>query len=128
MRTNNNLEQLDQLVHKFFHFVHLKSTFSILHIYFYKTPISICLFYTFIQIKYSFLYPHSHRPTPTIHTGIHTIHQQKTKKTNPAKWIKTHTHNPHRYHTGINTTHRQKTKKTNPAKWIKTHTGIDTSP
>ena len=70
MRTNNNLEQLDQLVHKFFHFVHLKFTFSILHIYFYKTPISICLFYTFIQIKYSFLYPHSHWPTPTIHTGI----------------------------------------------------------
>ena len=53
-----------------FHFAHLKSTFSILHTYFYKTPTSVCLFYTFIQIKYSFLYPHSHRPTPTIHTGI----------------------------------------------------------
>ena len=40
----------------------------------------------FIQIKYSFLYPHSHQPTAT---------------------------NPHRYHTGIHTTHRQKTRKTN---------------
>ena len=84
MRTNNNLEQLHQLVHKFFHFAHLKSTFSILHIYFYKTPISVCLFYTFIQIKYSFLYPHSHRPTPTIHIGIHTTYWQKTRKTNLA--------------------------------------------
>ena len=64
------LEQLYQFVHKFVHFVHLKFIFSILHIYFYKTPMSICLFYTFIQIKYSFLYPHSHRPTPTIHTSI----------------------------------------------------------
>ena len=55
---------------KFFYFTCLKPTFSILHTYFYKTPTSVCLFYTFIQIKYSFLYPHSHRPTPTIHTGI----------------------------------------------------------
>ena len=57
-------------MHKFFHFAPLKPTFSILHIYFYKTPTSACLLYTFIQIKYSFLYPHNHRPTPTIHTGI----------------------------------------------------------
>ena len=90
-RQTKFLEQLYQLVHKFFHFVHLKSIFSILHASFYKTPTSICLFYTFIQIKYSFLYPHNHRPTPTIHTGIHTTHRQKTRKTNPAKWIKTHT-------------------------------------
>ena len=55
---------------KIFHFTHLKPTFSILHSYFYKTPTSVCLLYIFIQIKYSFLYPHSHRPTPTIHTGI----------------------------------------------------------
>ena len=85
------LEQLHQLVHKFFHFAYLKSTFSILHTYFYKTPTSVCLFYTFIQIKYSFLYPHSHRPTATdphrYHTGIHTTHwqqTQQTRKTNPA--------------------------------------------
>ena len=64
------LEQLHQLVHKFFHFTNLKSIFSILHTYFYKTLTLICLFYTFIQIKYSFLYPHSHRPTLTIHTDI----------------------------------------------------------
>ena len=57
-------------MHKFFHFAHLKSTLSILHTYFYKTPTSVCLLYIFIQIKYSFIYPHSHRPTPTIHTGI----------------------------------------------------------
>ena len=43
-----------QLVHKFFHFAHLKPTFFILHTYFYKTPTSVCLLYTFIQIKYSF--------------------------------------------------------------------------
>ena len=78
-------------MHKFFHFAHLKSTFSILHTYFYKTPTSVCLFYTFIQIKYSFLYPHSHRPTATDphrhHTGIHTTHRQQTqqfRKINPA--------------------------------------------
>ena len=57
-------------MHKFFHFTHLKLTFSILHTYFYKTLTSVSLLYTFIQIKYSFLYPHSHRPTPTIHTDI----------------------------------------------------------
>ena len=39
---------------KKFYFAHLKSTFSILHTYFYKTPTSVCLLYTFIQIKYSF--------------------------------------------------------------------------
>ena len=38
----------------FFNFAHLKSIFSILHTYFYKTPTSIFLLYTFIQIKYSF--------------------------------------------------------------------------
>ena len=57
-------------MHKFFHFAHLKFTLSTLHTYFYKTPTSVCLLYIFIQIKYSFIYPHSHRPTPTIHTGI----------------------------------------------------------
>ena len=34
---------------KFFHFAHLKPTFSILHIHFYKTFTSVYLFYTFIQ-------------------------------------------------------------------------------
>ena len=42
---------------KIFHFTYLKSTFSILHFYFYKTPTSVCLLYTFIQIKYLFFYP-----------------------------------------------------------------------
>ena len=88
LHPNKVLEQLHPFMQKKFHFTHLKSTFSILHTYFYKTLISVYLFYTFIQIKYSFLYPHSHRPTAT---------------------------NPHRYHTGIHTTHRQKTRKTNPA-------------
>ena len=37
---------------KFCKFVHLKLTFSILHSHFYKTPTSVCLLYTFIQIKY----------------------------------------------------------------------------
>ena len=124
-------------MHKFFHFAHLKFTFSILHTYFYKTPTSVCLFYTFIQIKYLFLYPHNHRPTttdphpqstPVSHWNPHNPPAENQKKKNPAKWIKTHTHNPHRYHTGIHTTHRQKTRKTNPAKWIKTHTGIDALP
>ena len=64
------LEHPQQYVQNFFHFTHLKPTFFILHTYFYKTPISVCLLYTFIQIKYSFLYPYSHWPTPTIHTGI----------------------------------------------------------
>ena len=77
---HNKLNSLYQLVHKFFYFAHLKSIFSILYIYFYKTLTSICLFYTFIQIKYSFLYPHSHRPTPTIHTGITPEFTQPTDR------------------------------------------------
>ena len=82
------LEQLYQLVHKFFHFAHLKSTFSILYTYFYETPTSVCLFYTFIQIKYSFLYPHSHRPTPVSHRNPHNPPatnpaNQKNKPSNP---------------------------------------------
>ena len=36
-------------VQNFLHFAHLKPIFSILHIYFYKTPTSVYLFYTFIQ-------------------------------------------------------------------------------
>ena len=42
---------------KNFHSTLLKPTFSILHSYFYKTLTSICLLYTFIQIKYLFFYP-----------------------------------------------------------------------
>ena len=38
------------------HFTHLKPTFFILHFYFYKTLTSVCLLYTFIQIKYSFFF------------------------------------------------------------------------
>ena len=43
-----------QYVQKFFHFISLKPIFFILHTYFYKTSILICLLYTFIQIKYLF--------------------------------------------------------------------------
>ena len=48
------LEHPHQYVQKNFRFVHLKLTFSILHTYFYKTLISICQLYIFIQIKYLF--------------------------------------------------------------------------
>ena len=55
------LEHPHQYVQKNFHFKHIKPTFSILHSHFYKTPISVCLLYTFIQIKYS-IQTH-HQPT-----------------------------------------------------------------
>ena len=48
------LEHPHQYVQNFFHFAHLKLIFSISYTYFYKTLISVCLLYTFIQIKYSF--------------------------------------------------------------------------
>ena len=90
-------------MHKFFHFAHLKSTFSILHNYFYKTPTSVCLFYTFIQIKYSFLYPHSHRPTPVSHRNPHNppVTNPANQKNKPSNKIDapgintTQQHNPH---------------------------------
>ena len=70
-------------VRKFFHFTHLKPTFSILYTYFYKTLTSVRLLYTFIQIKYSF-FSHSHlsHRHNTIHTA--TIIQP------PATVIKPH--------------------------------------
>ena len=119
MRTNNNLEQLDQLVHKFFHFVHLKSTFSILHIYFYKTPISVCLFYTFIQIKYLFLYPHSHRPTPIIHIGITPESTQPTsrkpeKQTQQQDRRTQNQHNPATQSTQSSNPESKQTQQHNP--------------
>ena len=46
---------------KFCKFAYLKLTFSILHFHFYKTLTSVCLLYTFIQIKYS----SSNQSTPT---------------------------------------------------------------
>ena len=49
----SHLEHTHQLMQNFYKFAHLKSTFSILHSYFYKTLTSVCLLYTFIQIKYS---------------------------------------------------------------------------
>ena len=69
------LEHPHQLVHKFFHFTRLKPIFSILYTYFYKTPTLICLLYTFIQIKYSFLChiatdPHL-QSTPVSHRNPH---------------------------------------------------------
>ena len=100
-------------MYKFFHFAHLKSTFSILHTYFYKTLTSVCLFYTFIQIKYSFLYPHSHRPTPTDpHRNPHnpSAENQKNKPSNKidAPGINTtQQHNPH------NPTTRNRNKSSN---------------
>ena len=86
-------------MHKFFYFAHLKSIFFILHTYFYKTPTSVCLFYTFIQIKYSFLYLYSHRPTPTIHTGItpestRSIDRKPEKQTQQQDRRTRNQHNP----------------------------------
>ena len=86
-------------MHKFFHFAHLKSTFSILHTYFYKTPTSVCLFYTFIQIKYSFLYPHP-QSTPVSHRNPHNppVENQKNKPSNKIDAPEINTtqqHNPH---------------------------------
>ena len=43
------LKQLHQLVHKIPSILHLKPTFSILHHHFYKTPISVYLFYKIFQ-------------------------------------------------------------------------------
>ena len=129
MRTNNNLEQLHQLVHKYFHFAHLKSTFSILHIYFYKTPISVCLFYTFIQIKYLFLYPHSHRPTPIIHIGITPESTQPTnrkpeKQTQQQDRRTRNQHNPATQSTQSNNPKSKQTQRHNPHN----PPGIDASP
>ena len=88
-------------MHKFFHFAHLKSIFSILHTYFYKTPTSACLFYTFIQIKYSFLYPHGHRPTPTIHTGITPKSTHPTGRKSEKQTQQNGSKPTPRIHTGI---------------------------
>ena len=120
------LEQLHQLVHKFFHFAHLKSTFSILHTYFYKTPTSVYLFYTFIQIKYSFLYPHSHRPTPTIHTGITPESTQPTgrkleKQTQQQDRRTRNQHNPTTQSSNLESKQTQQHNPHNPPK-------IDASP
>ena len=116
------LEQLYQLVHKFFHFAHLKSTFSILYTYFYETPTSVCLFYTFIQIKYSFLYPHSHRPTAIDpHRNPHNLsaENQKNKPSNKIDAPKINTtqqHNPatrnrNKPNNTIHTTHLKSTPR-----------------
>ena len=69
---------------KFCKFVHLKLTFSILHSYFYKTPTSVCLLYTFIQIKYS--KPSHYRPDqyPAIINPINT-HESIPIKTHSSK-------------------------------------------
>ena len=104
-------------MHKFFHFAHLKSTFSILHIYFYKTPISFCLFYTFIQIKYLFLYPHSHRPTPintsVSHWNPHNLpaENQKNKPSNKIDAPRINTTQQHNPHTPAT---RNRNKPSNP--------------
>ena len=47
------LEHPHQWMCKFYKFTHLKPTFFILYFHFYKTLTSVCLLYTFIQIKYS---------------------------------------------------------------------------
>ena len=104
-------------MHKFFHFAHLKSTFSILHTYFCKTPTTVCLLYTFIQIKYSFLYPHNHRPTPTIHIGITLESTQPTCK-KPEKQTQQNGSKP----TPESTPHLEQ----NGSKWY--YTGIDALP
>ena len=125
-------------MHKFFHFANLKSTFSILHIYFYKTPTSVCLFYTFIQIKYSFLYPHSHWPTPTIHTGI-TLEstqptgrklekqtQQNGSKPTPESTPRLEQNGSKWYHTGIDAS-PWATRSTPPVTMARTRNKIDAS-
>ena len=116
-------------MHKFFHFAHLKSTFSILHIYFYKTPISVCLFYTFIQIKYLFLYPHSHRPTPIIHIGITPESTQPTsrkpeKQTQQQDRRTQNQHNPATQSTQSSNPESKQTQQHNPHN----PPGIDASP
>ena len=120
-----SLEQLHHLVHNFFHFAHLKSTFFYFtHLFLQNTHISLSIVHIYSNKIFISLptQPPTHTHNPHwYHIEIHTTHQQKTRKTNPAKWIKTHTHNPHWYRTTIHTT-QQKTRKTNPAKWIKTHT------
>ena len=69
---------------KFCKFVHLKLTFFILHSHFYKTPTSVCLLYTFIQIKYS--KPSHYRPDqyPAIINPINT-HGSIPIKTHSSK-------------------------------------------
>ena len=121
-------------MHKFFHFAHLKSIFFILHTYFYKTPTSVCLFYTFIQIKYSFLYPYSHRPTPTIHTGI-TPESTRSTDRKPEKQTQQqdrHTRNQHNPATRnrnkpSNTIHTTHPESTPPVAMARTRNKIDAS-
>ena len=76
----STIKQLHQLMEKIFHFTHLKPTFSILHSHFYKTPTSVCLLYTFIQIKIHFLNTIISLTDPT---QPHNHHHQATTIINP---------------------------------------------
>ena len=74
-------EHPHQWMQKFCKFAHLKPTFSILHSHFYKTPTSVCLLYTFIQIKYSSSSTINDQSTPTINPPSH--HHQPPSPQNP---------------------------------------------
>ena len=86
IQKGSHLEHPHQLMQNFYKFAHLKSIFSILHSYFYKMPISVCLLYTFIQIKYSSsdqstpINPPT-QPPPSIHPPNH--HHQPPSPQNP---------------------------------------------
>ena len=75
-------EHLHQWIQNFCKFAHRKPTFSILHSYFYKTPTSVCLLYTFIQIKYS--KPNHHQPNQYPAT-INLINTQTPSSTHSSK-------------------------------------------
>ena len=86
-------------MHKFFYFVHLKSIFSILHTYFYKTP-HISLFILHVYSNKIFISLSTQPPT---HTGITPESTQPTgnKPSKPEKQTQqpgintTQQHNPH---------------------------------
>ena len=87
-----------QWMQKFCIFTHLKPTFSIFHSHFYKTPTSVCLLYTFIQIKYcktfvswvSYAKPINTSDQPT-HQNIQPTHQNPSHH-QPNQYPRINTH------------------------------------
>ena len=81
------LEYPHQWMQKIFHFAHLKPTFSILHIHFYKTFTSVYLFYTFIQIIFILLhfllFSHSWPLSLSLSQTNHRHHHPATIKSKP---------------------------------------------
>ena len=82
------LEHPHQLMQKFCKFTYLQPIFSILHSHFYKTPISVCLLYIFIQYKIFNPHPPSTHPATIINppnhhlqlTNLQLIHSYQTNK------------------------------------------------